>query len=93
MGQVGRYKDRGFCFLWKRSEPTVTFLKHEDLSFCFSWFYSTDISVGFVGLIFQRIQTESPYDKSVTWAVFCINAFSISIRAYESCTYETRSTD
>ena len=68
MGQVGRYKDRGFCFLWKRSEPTVTFLKHEDLSFCFSWFYSTDISVGFVGLIFQRIQTESPYDKSVKLA-------------------------
>jgi len=63
VGQVGRYKNRGFYFYENVLNLNDCFLKSEVISFCFSWFSSTDISVGFVGLIFQRIQTESPFIK------------------------------
>ena len=38
----------------------------EVVFFYFQWFCSTDIAVGFVGLMFERQQNESPYGKSVT---------------------------
>ena len=60
-----------FILVWKTSEPTGTgffFCISEVLFLCFYWFCSTDSSVGFVGLIFTKIQTESSYDKSVTLA-------------------------
>jgi hypothetical protein len=77
VGQVGNYKGRGFYFCVEICEPAVTvFCICEVLLFCYYWFCWTDISVGFVGLIFQRIQTESPYDKSVTLAQeICKNKF------------------
>jgi len=36
------------------------------LCFYCHWFCSTDITVGFVGLMFRTLKIDSPYDKSVT---------------------------
>jgi hypothetical protein len=51
----------------RRSEPAVTVVCSSDL-LCFSFhrFCSTDIAVGFVGLMFKRQQNDSAYGRSVT---------------------------
>ena len=40
--------------------------RSEDLCFYCHWFFSTDIAVGIVGLMFKRQQNESVCGKSVT---------------------------
>ena len=48
------------------------------LPFYLHWLYSTDITIGFVGLMFKRQQKESPYGKSetVTERVFTKQMFA-----------------
>jgi len=67
VGHVSRVRVRDFICSCEIIPPAVTSLwSSEVLPFCFSWSCSTDISVGFAGLMFKRQQNEAPYDKSVT---------------------------
>ena len=51
----------------KKCPPALTTVCSSEFLPCyFHWICSTDTTVGFVGLVFKRQQTESPYDKSVT---------------------------
>jgi hypothetical protein len=63
-------KCRGFSF--KNTSisdfpPAVTTVCSSEVLFFYThWLYSTDIAVGFVGLMFNRQQNELPYNKSLT---------------------------
>ena len=63
-------KGRGFSFKntsIKDFPPALTVVcSSEVLSFYFHWFCSTDVAVGFVGLLFKRQQNESTHVKSLT---------------------------
>ena len=60
-GVKGQCNGRGFYFvLWEiNSKCRDCVCSSEVLSFYFHWFCSTDMSFGFVGLMFKRQQYDS----------------------------------